>query len=158
MIKRYGDIISGAFMLLVAVGIFSASFSIKMLTVSRIGAAFIPQLISGGIALLSVIIIINSVKKLKMAGDVQEDEEQEPIRGFSVLGTIAILILYIALLESIGFIIMTAAYLFAQFTILADKSQRKLPMFAIIAVVIAVAVYYLFVSVFSLMLPPGILG
>ncbi|MGE4284728.1 MAG: tripartite tricarboxylate transporter TctB family protein [Clostridia bacterium] len=159
MIKRYGDILSGAFMLLIAAAMFISSFSIKVLTVSKIGAAFVPQLIAGVLAILSILVIINGYRSLQLAkANSEEMEKDEPIRTEAVVGTIIVLLAYVVLLEKIGFIITTALYLFAQFFILADKSQRKIPLFAGLAIIISVGVYYLFVNVFQLMLPPGILG
>ncbi|MDK2799542.1 MAG: hypothetical protein PWQ70_1161 [Clostridiales bacterium] len=162
MLKKYKDIYSGIFMLLLAALIFIGSFSIKMLTVSRIGAAFVPQLIAILMAMLSISVIINGIKRIKVVEVLQNVEEEKkeevPVRTFSVAATIGLLLVYVSLLEKVGFMIMTAIYLFFQIYVLADKSQRKLPLFAVIAIVVSVGVYYLFVNAFDLMLPAGILG
>jgi putative tricarboxylic transport membrane protein len=68
------------------------------------------------------------------------------------------LVLYIALLPIIGFLITTVVYLFAQMYLLADKKERKIPLFLVTSVVTSVFVYFVFKSVFFLMLPAGILG
>jgi hypothetical protein len=66
--------------------------------------------------------------------------------------------LYALLITKVGFLITTTVYLFIQINILSPKQSRKHLMFAIISVVASVVIYYIFVKVFNLMLPAGILG
>lgn len=56
---------------------------------------------------------------------------------------------------------MQTVYLFAQITILAPKEKRGIKgiiLFAVIAVVVCVAVYFIFRFGLNVMLPAGILG
>jgi putative tricarboxylic transport membrane protein len=76
----------------------------------------------------------------------------------AVVGTFVLMAGYAALLPMVGFMITTAVYLFLQINILAENQHRKPVLFGIISVVTSVSVYYLFVMVFHLMLPAGILG
>jgi len=57
----------------------------------------------------------------------------------------------------VGFLITTAFYLFFQFLVLSRK-KPNLPLYGLIAVSTSIIVYYLFVKVFILFLPAGILG
>ncbi|MBZ4646213.1 MAG: hypothetical protein JG777_1702 [Clostridia bacterium] len=161
MIKKYGDIISGSFLFVVAAVIFISSFSIKKITVSRIGAAFVPQLVGIFLAILSVVIIIGAIRQLKSGEQTNTKEtagEEGQINHISVIATFVLIALYIALLDKVGFLIMTAVYLFAQFYVLANKAERKIPLFAAVAVAASAVIYYTFVYGFQLMLPAGILG
>ncbi|MGE4283158.1 MAG: tripartite tricarboxylate transporter TctB family protein [Clostridia bacterium] len=157
MFKKYKNIISGSFVFLVALIMFITSFGIKSRSVGKIGPAFVPQLIAIFLALLSVSVIINGIRKLKVEGST-ESHEQEATKKSGVIATLILIAVYIGLLETVGFIIMTAIYLFIQFNILAPDKNKKQPKFALIAVLVSVSVYYVFVSVFELMLPAGILG
>jgi hypothetical protein len=96
--------------------------------------------------------------------EVEQDEEEvkesgnKSISPKGVLLTVVLMGLYISLLKPIGFLIMTAVYLFFQMYVLADKSEQRIPLFLGISIVSSIAVYYCFKSVFHLMLPAGILG
>lgn len=167
MAKKYSEIISGSFIIVFSLFIFLSSFSIKMLTVSRIGSAFVPQLIAILLAVTGVFILIGGIKsfratKLETAHNpaqenIQNQNQKKPARRYAVILTLIILLLYILFLEKVGFIIMTALYLFAQIYILAGDLNRKIPVFAAIAIIASLAIYFLFVSAFQLMLPSGIL-
>jgi putative tricarboxylic transport membrane protein len=161
MIKKYADVISGGFLMLFSAVIFFSSFGIKRLTVSKIGAAFVPQVTAVCLGLIGSIILIAGTKSLTKKAE-ESDKGGIPadgaVRVHSVLATLMVLILYIVLLEKIGFLIMTALYLFAQFYILTGKPERKIPVFIITAVVLSAGIFYLFAGAFQLTLPPGLLG
>jgi putative tricarboxylic transport membrane protein len=168
MIRINKDIVASAFLILLSAVMFAASNNIMKLTVSKVGADFAPKLVAIGIFILSVFYLINSIKQLKSSnGEAAEELEQgadvdktekKKISPMSVLATIGLLILYVALLPTIGFLITTVVYLFLQMYLLADKKERKIPLFLVTSVVTSVFVYFIFKSVFYLMLPAGILG
>lgn len=64
--------------------------------------------------------------------------------------------IYVLLLEKIGFVITSFAFLWAQMFILQD-GKKNWKMMALISVVFSLGVYLLFSKVFSVMLPRGIL-
>lgn len=162
MNKQYGDIIGGSLAVLFAIFIFLSSFGIKMLTASRIGSAFLPQITAILLGITGTILLLKAVKNLKAANPYPQASKdiggKKTVRIDRVIATLLILTMYLLFLEKIGFIIMTAVYLFTQAVILADKSERRIPLFLIVAGVLAAGIYYLFVNVFQLMLPSGILG
>jgi putative tricarboxylic transport membrane protein len=168
MIRVNKDIVASAFLMLFSAVMFVSSNSIMKLTVSRVGADFAPKLVAIGIFILSVFYLINSIKQLKAskgreAGELEdvageEQKEKKKISPLSVLATIGLLVLYVALLPTIGFLITTVVYLFAQMYLLADEKERRIPLFLVTSVVTSVVVYFIFKSVFFLMLPAGILG
>ncbi|HYH03012.1 MAG TPA: tripartite tricarboxylate transporter TctB family protein [Bacillota bacterium] len=158
--KKFGDIISGTILLGVAANLYLASFGIKTLVISRIGSGFVPRVVAFLLALVSITIIVGGFKKLKGQNNVSENSNKSPINSgvFPFLKTFCLIAGYIALLEKVGFLIMTPVYLFTQFYLLTRREERKMVMFAIVSLVTSVSVYYLFVLVFHLMLPAGILG
>jgi putative tricarboxylic transport membrane protein len=168
MIRVNKDIVASAFLILFSAVMYAASNNIMKLTVSKVGADFAPKLVAIGIFILSVFYLINSIKQLKgsnggeTGGLEQEDDgdqkEKKKISLLSVFATVGLLILYVALLPIIGFLITTVVYLFAQMYLLADKQERKIPIFIVTSVVTSVVVYFIFKSIFFLMLPAGILG
>ncbi|RKL65456.1 hypothetical protein CR203_20480 [Salipaludibacillus neizhouensis] len=165
MVKKYKDIYASVFLLVVSVIMFIATFSIQKLTVSKIGADFAPKLVAIGIFILSLILLINTIKQVKnpqaVVVDNEDDDDEkgnQPISKLSVLGTLGLLIGYVALMPLIGFPIMTAIYLFLQMYLLAEKAHRNITLFLIISVVSSGVIYYCFKSIFHLRLPSGILG
>lgn len=162
------DIFASAFFMLFSIVMYVASNSIIKLTVSKVGADFVPKLVAVTIFILSLIYLINSIKQqvlskkeLTSKPSTEEEnitKEQKKISPLSVLSTVSLLFLYVALLPYIGFLITTSVYLFIQMFILAAKSERRIPLFAGISIVSSVLIYYIFKSVFYLMLPTGILG
>ena len=161
------DIFASVFFIFFSITMFFASNSIIKLTVSRIGADFAPKLVAVGIFILGIFYLITSIKKQKQMNNLADTktsekesstEEKKKISPLSVLLTVGLLVLYVVLMPTIGFLITTAVYLFFQMYLLAAKVERKIPLFVIISVVTSVTVYYLFKSVFYLMLPAGILG
>ncbi|MGM0853438.1 MAG: tripartite tricarboxylate transporter TctB family protein [Bacillota bacterium] len=168
MIRLNKDLFASVFLMIFSAVMYAASNSIKKLTVSKIGADFAPKLVAIGIFILSIFYLINSVKQLKGSSGVKpmemetgakkDQEGKKKVSPLSVIATIGLLVLYIALLPIIGFLITTVVYLFAQMYLLADKKERKIPLFLVTSVVTSVFVYFVFKSVFFLMLPAGILG
>jgi len=162
MVKKYGDIYASLFLMISAVVLYISTFSIKMLTVSKIGSAFAPQLVAIGIFIFSGILLRNSLKELKNKDTKENSNAQEgdnpQINYACLLGSVALMIVYLLLLNSVGFLIMTTGYIVLQISLLADKSERNILKFFIIAVISSVAIYYIFRSIFHVMLPSGILG
>lgn len=60
--------------------------------------------------------------------------------------------------NSVGFILSTVCYLFAQMLLLSDNTSRKPILFAVLSIVVPVAVYALFVYAISMPLPVGVFG
>ncbi len=161
MIKKYGDIISGSVIILVSLAIMLTSFTFKRLTVSKIGPAFVPQIVAISLGVLGIIILINGIQNLKLLKETQEingGKPSENVRVRAVVATLIAMFVYILFLESVGFMIMTALYLFAQFFILMHKDERNFPAMIISATAMSVVVYFVFVYAFQLRLPAGFLG
>ena len=68
-----------------------------------------------------------------------------------------VLLVYIALIQPVGFLISTFLFLFAEFNILTYKEDRKLGFSVVFALVCAVGIYAMFKYGFKMPLPQGIL-
>jgi putative tricarboxylic transport membrane protein len=119
------------------------------------GADFLPKLVSFGMGICGTLIIIfeGFIKK-------QKKNAAMPTRHqvINFLFTFFLLLFYILLLSTVGFLIMSAVYIFLQSWLITPKQKRKPFKLAIIAGVSSVAIYSTFVFGLSLMLPAGILG
>ena len=65
---------------------------------------------------------------------------------------------YMLAFEPVGFIVSSILFLFALMNWFANNENRNLPLFAIISVLLPVAVDALFVFVIKMPLPKGIIG
>jgi putative tricarboxylic transport membrane protein len=153
--KKKKDLIIGAAFFAISVGVFVSSFSIRKLVVSKVGSAFVPQLMAILLAGLSILLIVQA-----LTAKVEPAPEKKPASGgrnHSVWLTFVLIFLYLALLEPLGFLLSTAVYLFFQFIVLSRK-KPNLPLYGLLSISTSAIVYYLFVKVFILFLPAGILG
>ena len=117
------------------------------------GGDFVPKVCSIAWLLISVLLLIFGLRE-------DEGEQEKPIQMKTYLATLFLLLLYVAALEVIGFVLCSVAYIFIQIMLFAPKEKRdkkNMILFAVIAVVVPVAVNLLFVNVFALILPTGIL-
>lgn len=168
LVGKYSDVFSGLFLLLISVGMFTATFSFKALTVSKVGPDFMPKIIACLIALVSIAIIVSAFNKLKEKKSleiqtVEEEtsvtvEESEEITYLPVILSLALMVGYLILMPYVGFLIMTAVYLFFQMYVLSDKSNKRLVLFIVVSIVSSAVTYFIFRSIFYVMLPSGILG
>jgi len=93
------------------------------------------------------------------AGDATNDVEAERVDYTTVLRTVGLIVAYVALLGYVGFPIMTALYLYAQFLVLSPTGRKVNHVtYGVIAVVSAALIYVTFRFGFDLLLPAGLLG
>ena len=74
--------------------------------------------------------------------------------------TLVLLFLYILLLDKLGFVVSSVLYMFIQMCLFVPaefRSKKNYILFAVISLVLPVAVNLLFVNAFSLILPTGVL-
>ena len=77
-----------------------------------------------------------------------------------VIASFIALTIYVALLEPIGFVIMTIIYTFAQILILTPREKwgKNFVPAAIVALIAGILLYYIFKIQLSVLLPSGILS
>ena len=137
----------------------------KGLGAPPIDAKFVPRLWGGLLMLLSLIVFLRGLLeylRLKKEGKIVKKKDMSvPAKimdAREVILTFVCLLIYIALLEPVGFIIMSALYIFAECMILTPKEKRK-PLIAIaVGIVAAVFIDFAFVRLLHVLLPVGILG
>ena len=167
MKKKYGDVLSGAVIFLVAMVYFWGTLSIKGRsdTISM-GSAFIPRLYAVLISVLALCVIWQGVKKIRAEkaaapnsenSGTQNTEQPQKNRMLLMLIAFGLLVIAVALLQSLGFVPTMTGYLFFSFVTLTPRPKRRYVLFSALAVCISLGIYYIFVKLFSVMLPAGIL-
>lgn len=155
--KRFGDFVVGIFFLIVAIAIYVMARALPASLMGGLGSDFMPKVLAVVTGVLAVLQIISGIQKMRTFVPEDQSEEDKP-EYLRVLVTIVAFTLYVALMESVGFILTSIVYLFVQMCILATKEQRNYLMFAVIAIVFNVVVYFVFRNGLNVMLPAGILG
>ena len=158
---------AGGLLFAFGLGYFLLSWQIaafKGLGAPPIDARFVPRLWGGLLMLLSALVFLRGLREylaLRKAGGLEA--KGKGIAAWvadnrEVVLTFLALLAYIALLKPVGFIIMSALYIFAESIILTPKGKRRPLVAAIVAVAAAVLVDFAFVKLLHVLLPAGILG
>ena len=122
---------------------------------SDVGSAYVPTFIGICVIAIAVAKLIVSVVKNDPSDNKKIEFNQDAIGGAS---TIALMFGYMIIFEKAGFILASALYLFLQMFVLSEKSNRRLPLFAAISILLPVAIDALFVFAIKMPLPKGIIG
>lgn len=158
--KKFKDLILGVVMAAFAVFYEVNASQIKTrpkLTPAYASAPAIPKFLGWLLLGLAVLLIVQGIMKI-----IKFDPEKETVKKMAkgdmiaVTCTIGVIALYIVLLANgFGFILASMIYLFLQMIVLAPPEKRNFLLFAIIAVVFAVAVFFIFREGLSQLLPRG---
>ena len=161
------NMITGSVIFAFALAYFLLSWQIanfKGLGAPPIDAKFVPRLWGVLLMILSLLVFIRGLReylKLKKEGSIQKSSVSVAAKlkdNWEVILTFLCLLIYILLLQPVGFIIMSALFIFAEAMILTPAGKRKPLIAAVIAVVAAVLVDFAFVNLLHVLLPAGILG
>ena len=120
-----------------------------------VGSAFVPTLIGWCIVVTGACKLLYSI----FTGLKEESKKIELDQDmFGGIGTIILMVLYMIAFQPVGFVVSSALYLFIQMLLFSEKSNRKIILFAVIAVLLPLAVDALFVYVIKMPLPVGVFG
>ncbi len=119
----------------------------------RVEANFWPKVVLGLLVVLSIINIFSILKN--KVDDKEEMAQQKGIKKdhFKLYSSIILMVLYVALINIIGFVCLTPIFLIILFWILGYRKKLLNPL---IAIVIVIAIIYIFPNVLYLMLPRGV--
>ena len=120
-----------------------------------VGSAFVPTLIGW------CIVVTGAAKLLFSIFTGLKSENKKIVFDqdfFGGIGTIVLMLLYMIAFQPVGFVVASAVYLFLQMLLLSDNTNRRVILFAVIAVVLPLAVDALFVYVIKMPLPVGVFG
>jgi uncharacterized membrane protein len=156
-IKKYGDIIVSIVFGVLGIALIIGAAQLPKSKVMDIGPDFMPKVVGIIILVLSVILLVQTILKLKKEGTGEVAPDNSDYKR--VFGSLILSILYVFLLQKIGFIICTLVYLFCQIFVLAPDTRRTkkdLILYLVIDVLFTFIVYFLFRYGFKIVLPAGI--
>lgn len=155
MTNKQRDILCSAIFLVFGIGMLYVSFGIKHRIASDVGSGYVPKFIALCIIVTAGAKLFFSLRDKSASAGKKEAAVNDLPGG---IGTIALMLVYMLALEPVGFILSSAVYLFLQIMLMSNKENRKPVLFAIISIILPVAIYALFNYVIKMPLPKGIFG
>ena len=162
--KKYSDIISGAVLFVLAAVYYAMATQIKQYNSGLPGiitSDFIPKVYGIAVMVLSAILIFRGIRDLKKARAQEAGETSRFPVDPAIILVFLLLVIYVALLDTVGFTIMSTLFVLGLSYILLPKEKRTpktcVAVF-VVALVFSVAITLIFVKGFSLTLPMGVLG
>lgn len=154
MIKRFNGVISSIAFLVFSIAMFIGSFNIDRLTITRIGADSAPKLVSILIFICSIFLLVSSILKVKS----QKNEAINFAKYKKSFALIGMFLVYLLILNGIGFIISTSIFLFFSFVLFTNNNIKTYLFYIALSILFTVIVYYVFNNFLNLFLPSGIFG
>jgi putative tricarboxylic transport membrane protein len=157
--KKYNDLILGIIILAFGLIYFLLTQQVPERNVGLVTARFVPNLLSIAMFILGSLQLIAGFSKIKKFTEGPVEGDEEKVDYSTVVKTLVSIVLYIALIDIVGFLIITAVFLFTQFIVLTPVDKKKnYVQYAVIAVATSVVIYLVFRNGLDLMLPAGILS
>ena len=158
-IKKYGDIIVGVLFMLLSAAMMVMAKMLPKSTVMDIGPDFMPMCIGVMTFVLAAALVLLNIKNMKIYVAQAEAEGPEKADYKRVLTSFIIILVYVFVLKSVGFIISTLVYLPVQMFILAPEERRgkkNVIQLLLTDVLFTFVVFFLFRYGFKIVLPAGI--
>ncbi len=158
-IKKYGDIIVGGFFMILSAGMMIMAKMLPKSTIMDIGPDFMPMCIGLVTFVLAAALAFLNLKNLKMRTAEAEKMEKEELDYKRMLTSFMLILVYVYLLQPVGFIVTTILYLPLQMYVLAPdekKTKKDIIQLAVISVIFTFVVFFLFRYGFKIILPAGI--
>ena len=155
MFKKYDKLFAGGFFLLIAVIIFLEIPNIRLRDVA-LGARLFPRIVGVLLLIIGGLVIIFGLLELKKVRLMPAPKFDKKM-AVQIILSLMMLAVFGVLMPLVGIIVAGAVYLLGSFLILAPRKKWNAPVFLILSASIPVAVYFLFVNAFRVLLPRGIL-
>ena len=162
-LTKWKDVISALMLMLVSAAMFHASGSLEARTRMEIGPDFMPKVVSVLTFALAAVLLMQGLRRARSLSEAQDAEAPTARRGDFIERhadrlCLALIVAYAFAFEPLGYLVSTTIFLFLEFIIMAPADSRRYLPFALAAVVVSVATYYVFVRLFYVFLPIGFVG
>ncbi|NQD95501.1 tripartite tricarboxylate transporter TctB family protein [Pseudomonas sp. CrR25] len=151
------ELLIGALML--GAGLLYLFLTVSLPRKGFIDASTVPYVLAAGLCLLGILQLVHGSKVKPPVADATSEDDADAIDYPTVIKTLGLIGIYMALLEPVGFVIMTVLYLYLQFIVLTPREQKVHHLtYAVIALVSSALIFATFRQGFDLMLPAGLLS
>ncbi len=157
--KKYGDIIVGIFFMALSAILMVMAQMLPKSKVMEIGPDFMPMVIGGLTFALAAALTFLSVENFKMHAAEIDPAKLPDFDYKRVLLSVILVLVYVFVLQPVGFIVSTLVFLPLQMLVLSPEDKRgkkDIMMLLIIDVIFTMAVFFLFRYGFKIVLPAGI--
>jgi len=157
---RNKEAATGIFGIIFGAVLFILSYQVKDFASIGVGAGFLPRISAVLFIIVGTFILLKGARSgtEKAEGKPAEEKNGKTAKLNPVLLSMLLLCTYVALLKPVGFIICSALYIFLQSIILSKGSKQNYLALAAISAIASASAYVLFVRVFQVMIPAGLLG
>lgn len=164
---RWKDVISALALIVISITMFFASNGLEAKTRMDIGPDFMPKLVAVLTLALSVVLLVQGLRRNMasgVAGAAAGGDAAPPARRGGLIErhadwlSLLLIVAYTLAFEPLGYLVATALYLFMQFIVMAKAEERRYVAFAVVAVIVSGLSYYVFLRLFYVFLPTGLLG
>lgn len=157
--KKYGDIVVGVFFMALSAAVIVMALMLPKSKVMDIGPDFMPLCIGSVTFVLAALLTFFSVRDFKSRAASLTREALPDCDYKRVLQSIILVLIYVFVLQPVGFIISTLIFLMLQMLVLSPDEERggkDIVKLAVINVVFTMVVFFLFRYGFKIVLPAGI--
>ncbi len=143
---------------------FAGTFNLAPSRAKTISDAVVPRICILGLAITDCIILFNALKNNKAVREAGISEEELSAeraaakkRTGKIVYLIAVMVIAIAAMKPLGFVISMIFFLLTTMIPGIPKEKRNYFIIIPVAVLLPLAVHLVFLNVFSILLPPGVL-
>ena len=150
---KHVDIVSGLVGILIGAYVLIKCQSYPQDVVMKIGPAFFPEILAGGLIAFSALLILQTFLG-KVSGEFEKLSLRQ--RGVQrILLALAVMIVYCAVLKPVGFILATIPFIMIFMFLLGNRRPLQ---YLWVPIAITMGVYLVFEKLLVLSLPSGLLG
>lgn len=157
--SRFGETAFGAFIMAVAIGLFVISGEVRDFTNSAINAAFMPRIAATLLLILGAVTLFSGWRITATKARSMAESNTPKTSGIPfVLASMTLMLGYVMFLDTLGFVICSVSYVLGQILLLRKQAKKQWLTFLSVALLVPVLAYVLFVYLFEVMVPAGLLG
>ena len=151
---KLNDAVFGLLFMLLGAAVLVAIQGYPKIPGQPVGPALFPGLIASGLCVTGVLLVLKGLReRSEQPWLAWDDWVRSPryVRAFAVV--IGVNVLYIAFVESLGFVIASVLYLGATFAVFRVRARLVVPL----AIVVTLIIHYVFYKLLRVPLPWGLL-
>ena len=157
--KKYDDYITSVFFIGISIAMIILARTLPKSKVMAIGPDFMPTVIGFLTLALAIILLITTVMTSKQRKKELAEAKPDECDYKKMLTSLFLILVYVFILQPVGFIVATLVYLLPQFVALAppeERNKKNIIKLLVIDIVFTLIVFFLFRYGFKIVLPAGI--
>jgi putative tricarboxylic transport membrane protein len=157
--KKYDDYITSVFFIGISIVMIIMARALPKSKIMAIGPDFMPTVIGCLTLALAVILLITTIVTSKQRKKELAETKPDECDYKKMLTSLFLILVYVFILQPIGFIVATLVYLLPQFVALAppeERNKKTIIKLLVIDIVFTLVVFFLFRYGFKIVLPAGI--